>query len=90
MEKTARNEVIANESLARRDGDAATLKSANDYTNWRVNNLTFETADTLCQSQTYTDTRANEARYYTDNKFSQLNTRIERAERSARMPGLRV
>ncbi|QLH64593.1 hypothetical protein SYMBAF_17025 (plasmid) [Serratia symbiotica] len=81
VEQTARNEAIANESQARRDGDAATLKSANDYTNWRVDTLNIDTADTLRQSQTYTDTRANEARYYTDSKFSQLNTRIERAEK---------
>ncbi|WP_226020240.1 YadA-like family protein [Serratia symbiotica] len=72
---------LTDETVARRDGDAATLKSANDYTNWRVDNLTFDTADTLRQSQTYTDTRVSESLNYTDNKFSQLNTRIERAEK---------
>lgn len=72
---------LTDETVARRDGDAATLKSANDYTNWRVDTLNIDTADTLRQSQTYTDTRVSESLNYTDSKFSQLNTRIERAEK---------
>ncbi|WP_350355591.1 YadA-like family protein [Serratia symbiotica] len=70
--------------MARRDGDAATLKSANDYTNWRVDTLNIDTADTLRQSQTYTDTRVSESLNYTDSKFSPLNTRIGRAEKRLR------
>ncbi|NIG88495.1 MAG: hypothetical protein G5703_10945 [Serratia symbiotica] len=71
-------------TVARRDGDAATLKSANDYTNWRVDTLNIDTADTLRQSQTYTDTRVSESLNYTDSKFSPLNTRIGRAEKRLR------
>ncbi|MCP1065559.1 hypothetical protein M5G07_08730 [Serratia symbiotica] len=45
--------------MAQRDGDVATPKSANDYTNWRVDTLNIDIADTPHESQTYTDTRAS-------------------------------
>jgi len=72
---------LTDETVARRDGGVATLKSANDYTNWRVDNLTFDTANTPRQSQTYTDTRVSESFNYTDSKFSRLNTRMRRTEK---------
>lgn len=74
--------LIATEQQARIDGDVQTLKSANHYTDWRVENLNIEaSAETLHKSQNYTDRRFGEAKAYTDSKFGQLNKKIERAEK---------
>lgn len=73
--------LIATEQKARVEGDARTLKSANNYTDLRVENVMAASVDTLHKSQTYTDRRFDEVRAYTDSKFGQLSNRIERAEK---------
>jgi hypothetical protein len=73
--------LIATEQQVRVEGDARTLKSANHYTDLRVENVMAASVDTLHKSQTYTDRRFDEVRAYTDSKFGQLSNRIQRAEK---------
>lgn len=81
-EQQTRSDSMDIEKTAREQGDANTLKKANTYTDGKVANISTEVGkDTLNKSNYYTNKKFAEANNYTDNKFNQLKSDIDKVDK---------
>lgn len=81
-EQQTRSDSMDIEKTAREQGDANTLKKANTYTDGKVANVSTEVGkDTLNKSNSYTNKKFAEANNYTDNKFNQLKSDIDKVDK---------